>query len=275
MTKINKIISYSEETLTTINTPALPVFSQDSLKQIVVGEGGGFLVDLGEEDVRLFNELLENSLNKINKFLGDNTKPLIVYIGIGTGNPSSGFVNPSANSGYINQMNCRLQSSPSFLSNETTVSEFKIVTINFNSNDEGETEAFNSRISDIGDRLDIKCVCKFPLTSTDTKLAEIFGGLLKKNVIDVSQQNVIMITMNAITDTHYPGINSFVDAISPNKSEAKNRTKLTVYMNSYLQENDKVDTYITVPRRSKMGFLNASINLNEPLFIDVLRTRMV
>lgn len=152
-----------------------------------------FVGSLKEKDVELLNEAVGRIQEAMQKAKGAG-KPVLLYIGVGTGNPRTDWGNPTNEP--KKEITEQDQSSPKFL--EEADEEYFVIAVNFNTGPDGMRE----RGSDGGIRLDVPA--RFPLTQASGQ-ASGAGAAMEKLDAAVKGADRFAV-MNAVTQNDYENL---------------------------------------------------------------------
>ncbi|MEE1799905.1 hypothetical protein PUR57_14705 [Streptomyces sp. JV176] len=185
------------------------------LKNTPVGEAGGFGGALDADDVRLLGEAAGRVHEIMEKAQGAG-KEVLLYIGVGTGNPAAAWGNPtSGGTGGITEAD---QQSPGFLA-EAGAAGYTVIAVNFNV---GEGKAISETGGD-GPVVKMSVPARFPLDADGKKAAEGPVGALHAAAGAASRFAI----MNAVTQADYQPLIDLATAKKQGQS---------AYLKSYMQD---------------------------------------
>ncbi|MFJ7996738.1 hypothetical protein ACIQ7D_06185 [Streptomyces sp. NPDC096310] len=194
--------------------PAQPV-QRAELKNTPVGEAGGFGGSLDADDVRLLGEAAGRVHEIMAKAQGDG-KEVLLYIGVGTGNPSAAWGNPT--SGGVGGITEQDQQSPGFL-DAAGAAGYTVIAVNFNV---GDGKAI-SESGGNGPVVKLSVPARFPLDADGKKMAEAPVGMLHAAAGAASRFAI----MNAVTQADYQPL---IDLATAKKNGQ------SAYLKSYMQD---------------------------------------
>lgn len=182
-------------------------------------------------------EILKKVFDQIKEKTAGLKRP-IVYIGIGTGNPSSGWGNPSLSSDTSKSENLLAQTEPNFLTNIEPPYD-GIIIINFNVDGAKELESVKPMRPNLqkDNVFKFNIALKFPICAASKKTMELAG-----KIAALKGEFGASVIMNAVTDTHYQSICSMAVGSK------------STYINSYLQKGIGLTVVKPIRSPKMMGF---------------------
>ncbi|MFE3829679.1 hypothetical protein [Streptomyces sp. NPDC059092] len=193
---------------------ALPV-QRAGFQNTPVGEPGGFGGSLDDDDVRLIGEAA-GRVHEVMAKAQTAGKDVLLFIGVGTGNPSAAWGNPT--SGGTGGITDEDQSSPGFLA-EAGAAGYTVIAVNFNV---GDGKAISETGGD-GPVVKMSVPARFPLDADGKKKAEGPVGALHAAAGAASRFAI----MNAVTQADYQPLIDLATAKTKGQS---------AYLKSYMQD---------------------------------------
>ena len=180
-----------------------------------------------EEHLKLIEESIITAEEKITAERGD--KPLLVYFGIGVGNPNSTFKTLNNNSPELKEEDCAWQVNPPFLA-DAAKNGWYVVALSFNHGDL-PVKGFGE-----GSGVYLHVQAPFPLglRNKSDDVFELLGKLAGKATL--------FVVLNAVSGIYYSGISDLLSKKVPPKT-AK------CYIQGYLAEKECVIRVVFIDRK--------------------------
>ncbi|WP_371537378.1 hypothetical protein OG217_21160 [Streptomyces sp. NBC_01023] len=200
-------------------TEAAPPVQRAEMRNTPKGESTGFGGSLDEDDVRLLTE----AAHEVQKIMEearakDPEKELLLFIGVGTGNPAAAWGNPTH--GGVGGITNENQHSPGFLS-AAGEAGYTVISVNFNVGSGKEL----SQSGGSGPVVKLTVPARFPLDADGQEKAK---GAMAGLHAAAGQANRFAI-MNAVTQADYQPLLDLAAAKSKGQS---------AYLKSYMQTGE-------------------------------------
>jgi hypothetical protein len=221
------------------HTGSAPVLQRVEMRGTPKGQPEGFGGALDDDDVRLLTETAHQVQELMKQARAtDPDKKVLLFIGVGTGNPTAAWGNPTH--GGVGQITDENQHSPGFLSEAGTVG-YTVIAVNFNVGEGKEI----SHAGDGGPLVKLTVPARFPLDAA--------GQVKAKKAMEALHEAAGKATrfaiLNAVTQADY----------QPLIDLANTKTKgQSAYLKSYMQTGE---TSAFSPMSKKKGQLTEGSTL--------------